>query len=176
MKGHQDLWKGAVRILNHSIKKIGLRYTNFISDGDSSAFNKVSESNPYPNKPVEKLECVGHIPKRIGAGLLSLVKGHQGIEGKGEGKLTWKVTNTLQNYYGMAIRNTKNTSIPKMKAAIAADFHHCTQKEEDDKDDIAPVTTAHNVNNKRVKLKVLTLKGIGLISQNQFIIWFDHFG
>ena len=43
--------------------------------------------------------------------------------------------NTLQNYYGKAIRNTKNTSIPQVKAAIAADIHHCTRKGEGDKDD-----------------------------------------
>ena len=80
--------EGAVRIFNRSIKKNGLRYTNYIGDGDSSAF-KLSESNSYPNKPVEKLERVGHIQKRVGAGL-SLVKEHKGIGGKGEGKLTRK--------------------------------------------------------------------------------------
>ena len=72
----------AVRIFNHSIKKNGLQYTNYIGDGDSSALKKVSESNPYPNKPVEKLECVGHIQKRVGVGFLSLVKEHKGIGGK----------------------------------------------------------------------------------------------
>ena len=87
-----------MRIFNRSIERNGLRYINYIGDGDSSAFKKVSESNPYPNKPVEKLECVGHVQKRVGAGLLSLVK-------EGQRKLTWKVINTLQNYYGMAIRN-----------------------------------------------------------------------
>ena len=70
-EGSSGSMEGVVRIFNRSVKKNGLRYTNYI--GDSSAF-KVSESNPYPNKPVEKLECVGHIQKRVGAGLLSLVK------------------------------------------------------------------------------------------------------
>ena len=40
--------------------------TNYTGDGNSSAFKKVHESNPYPGKPVEKLECVGHIQKRVG--------------------------------------------------------------------------------------------------------------
>ena len=57
----------------------------------------------------------------------------KGIGGEGEGKLTRKVINTLQNYYGMAIRRTKNTSLLQMKMAIAAVLHHCTPKE--DKDD-----------------------------------------
>ena len=56
----------------NSIEKNGLRYVNYIGDGDSSAFKKVHESNPYPGKPVEKLECVGHIQKRVGAGLMTL--------------------------------------------------------------------------------------------------------
>ena len=35
----------------------------------------------------------------------------------------------------MAIRSTKNTSLLQMKMAIAAVLHHCTQKEDEDKDD-----------------------------------------
>ena len=87
------------------------------------------------DKPVEKLECIGQIQKRVGVGLLSLVKERKGISGKWEGKLARKGIITLQNYCGMAIRNTGNTSIPQMKATIAAVLHHCTQKEEDDKGD-----------------------------------------
>ena len=57
--------EGAVRIFNNSIEKNGLQYMNYIGDGDSSAFKKVHESNRYPGKPVEKLECVGHIQKEL---------------------------------------------------------------------------------------------------------------
>ena len=55
---------------------------------------------------------------------MSLVK-DKGIGGKGEGKITRKVLNTLQNYYGMAIRRTNNTSLLQMKMGIAAVLHHC---------------------------------------------------
>ena len=34
--------EGAVRIFNNSIEKNGLRYVNYIGDGDSSAFKKSS--------------------------------------------------------------------------------------------------------------------------------------
>ena len=122
--------EGAVRIFNYSIEKNGLRYVNYIGDGDPSAFKKVHENNS-----VEKLECVGHIQKRVGAVLMTLVKDNKGIGGKGEGKITRKVIHTLQNYYGMAIRRAKNTSLLQMKMAIAAVLHHCTQKEDEDKDD-----------------------------------------
>ena len=42
--------------------------------------------------------------------------------------------NTLQNYYGMAIRRTKNTSFLQMKMAVAAVLHHFTLKEDEDED------------------------------------------
>ena len=38
---------GAVKIFQHPIEKHGIRYMNYIGDGDSSAFSKVLESNPY---------------------------------------------------------------------------------------------------------------------------------
>ena len=75
--------EGAVRIFNRSINKYGLRYINYI--GDSSTYKKVSESKPYGDQPVGKLECVGHIQKRVGASLLNLVKETKGIGGKGIG-------------------------------------------------------------------------------------------
>ena len=58
--------EGAVRIFSRSVEKYGLAYINYIGDGDSSAFQKVLESNPYPGKTINKLECIGHIQKRVG--------------------------------------------------------------------------------------------------------------
>ena len=121
--------EGAVRVFNRYIEKNQLMYANYIGDGDSSAYKNVCESRPYGDIPIGKLECVGHIQKRVAAGLLTLVKEHKGIGGRGEGKLTRKVINTLQNYYGMAIRNNKNKILPEMKIAIVAVLHHCTQKD-----------------------------------------------
>ena len=126
--------EGAVRIFNRSVQKNGLYYINYIGDGDSSAFKGVHDSDPYPGRTVQKLECVGHVQKRVGAGLLNLTKVNKGISGRGDGKLTRKVINTLQNYYGMAIRDVKNNDLIKMKMAIAAVLHHCTQKEKDKED------------------------------------------
>ena len=87
---------GAMQIFNHSINKYGLCYITYIGDGDSSAYKKVSESKPYGDHPVGKLEWVGHIQKGVGAGLLNLVKEKKGIRDKGEGKLTQKVIYTLR--------------------------------------------------------------------------------
>ena len=130
--------KGAVQIFNRSIEKHKLRYVNYIGDGDSSAFSKVLESDPYPGKQINKLECIGHIQKRVGAGLIKLTQDNPSIKGKGDGKLTKKVINTLQNYYGMAIRSSKDTNIIQMKIAIATVLSHCVRKlDHDDKEDKA---------------------------------------
>ena len=44
-----------------------LRYINFLGDGDSKAFTNVKNSNPYERNEINKLECVVHIQKRVGA-------------------------------------------------------------------------------------------------------------
>ena len=53
--------EGAVQMFMRSVEKYNVRYINYIGDGDSSAFAKVIESNPYPDLTVNKLECIGHI-------------------------------------------------------------------------------------------------------------------
>ena len=49
----------------------GLRYTEFLGDGDSKAFNLVTEKDVYEDVKVTKLECVGHVKKRMGSRLRS---------------------------------------------------------------------------------------------------------
>ena len=100
--------EGAVRIFGRSLIKNKLRYVKYIGDGDSSAFKKVLDSNPYNSSTIpEKLECIGHIQKRVGAGLINLVKENKGLGGRGEGKLTKKIIATLQNYMGLLFVTTR---------------------------------------------------------------------
>ena len=47
--------------------------------------------------------------------------------GRGKGRLTDKVTNTIQNHYGMAIRQNTN-NLYAMKKAVTAVLHHSTTK------------------------------------------------
>ena len=56
----------------------GLRYTQYLGDGDSSSFKKVKEMNPYEDVDIEKLECVGHVQKRVGSRFRKLVQAHKG--------------------------------------------------------------------------------------------------
>ena len=94
----------------------------------------MTEKKPYDDFNRE-IRCVVHIRKKVGAGLMVLVKNNKGIGGHGNGKLTRKMISTLQNYYGIAIRENKTTSILQMKMDIAAVLHHYSQKENEDKED-----------------------------------------
>ena len=105
---------GAILMFSRPIKNYGLRYTSYIGDGDTSSFNEVKSSKPYGEEiTIEKLECVGHVQKRLGTRCRSLLQSMKrkilsdGKKLNGAGRLTDNVINKLQNYYGMAIRQNK---------------------------------------------------------------------
>ena len=80
---------------------------------------------------VQKLECVGHFQKRVGARLRKLKSENKGklSDGKpltGKGRLTEKLINKLQNYFGIAIRQSTGTTVFELKKAIGAVLYHCT--------------------------------------------------
>ena len=78
---------GAKRIFERSIEKHNLRYTKYLGDGDSKSFTSVKST--YPGIEVQKLECVGHIQKRIGTRLRNLKKNIK--------KHWWKMKANQQN-------------------------------------------------------------------------------
>ena len=77
-----------------------------------------------------KLECVGHVQKRLETRLWQLrqdFKGKKFDDGKGlagRSRLTDKCINSLQNYYSMAIRNAD--SLYAMKRIDWAVSFHCS--------------------------------------------------
>lgn len=64
--------ESAVRMWRRSVDKNAMRYTQFISDGDSNAYKAVRDLDPYDGKQIEKLECVNHVSKRLGTRLRKL--------------------------------------------------------------------------------------------------------
>ena len=64
---------GATEIFSRSIEKHGLRYNQYLGDGDSKAYPAIKDIYK-PSAEVEKLECVGHIQKRGGNRLRNLKK------------------------------------------------------------------------------------------------------
>ena len=63
------------------------------------------------------------------------LKGMKLSDGKpivGKGRLTDKALNTLQNHYGMAIRQNKG-NLYAMKKSIVAILHHCSDIPDNEK-------------------------------------------
>ncbi|GBM19685.1 hypothetical protein AVEN_199854-1 [Araneus ventricosus] len=64
---------GMVKLFQRSESERGVRYLNYIGDGDSSTFLSISACHPYgENVPLSKVECVGHVQKRMGSRLRKL--------------------------------------------------------------------------------------------------------
>ncbi|GFV69442.1 uncharacterized protein TNCV_2778571 [Trichonephila clavipes] len=99
-------------------------------DGDCKAFDAIKKKNIYGNEyPIEKLECIGHVMKRMGTRLRRLkaqLKGQILSDGKclsGKNRLTEHEIDNLQSYYGSAIRRN-HSSVQNMRQAIWAIFLH----------------------------------------------------
>ncbi|GFV67908.1 uncharacterized protein TNCV_1646031, partial [Trichonephila clavipes] len=98
---------------------------------------------PLRNKPygddylIQKIECVGHVQKRMGTRLMKLKlvysKKKELSDGKtigGKGRLTDSLIDKLAHYYGNAIR-CNSTSVKEMRKAIWAVWgHSCSTDDE----------------------------------------------
>lgn len=128
----------------------GVRYRNYVGDGDSKTFSGLVNSKPYGEDfSIVKKECVGHVQKRMGTRLRELVKktvvdtetkAGKKIKRKslsGKGKLTAKVIDKLTVYYGLAIRRNSD-SVEKMKNAIWATYYHYSSTDENPQHDQCP--------------------------------------
>ena len=128
---------GALEIFKRSVDLHRLRYTVYRGDGDSKSYKDMVNYDPYPGYTIVKSECVGHVQKRVGARLRSLKQSYKGkllVDKKrftGVGRMTDKVINTLQNYYGMCIRQNKG-DLYGMKKSVASLIHHCSEDDNDD--------------------------------------------
>ena len=108
-----------------------LRYTMYLGDGDSKWFSRVCAANPYKdiNLSVQKGECIGHVQKHVGKGMRDLktklgsTKLDDGKPLTGKGRLTEKVMDKLQNYYGIAVRKHVG-NVEETYRAIWASLHH----------------------------------------------------
>lgn len=120
--------ESAKRMWARSLSCHNFRYTEMLSDGDSTAYNVVVGLDPYPGVEITKLECINHAHKRMGTALRKL-SAEKHLGGRGVGKLTEQKCKSLQNYYRGAI--VKNLSdIDSMKNAIWAGLLHSMSTDE----------------------------------------------
>ncbi|GFW55569.1 uncharacterized protein TNCV_119531 [Trichonephila clavipes] len=87
---------GMVRIFQRLLSHLFVRYTSYIGDGDSETFSSITASNPYgENITVSKIECVGHVQKRMGTRSRKLKQMSSKLSNRksigGEGRLTDKM-------------------------------------------------------------------------------------
>ena len=85
------------------------RYINYIGDGDSKSYSDVVAHDPYHGREVKKLDTYRNV---LGARLRILKTTNKSAlsDGKpigGKGRLTSKMINKLQNYFVIAIRQSK---------------------------------------------------------------------
>lgn len=122
--------EGAVRIFQRSLTTRNVCYSEYLGDGDSKGFLKICEAKVYGEKTVRKLECIGHVQKRMGARLKALrneLKSTKLSDGKkisGRGRLTDAEILQIQKYYGLAIRRNTLKSVEEMSKAIWAIYFH----------------------------------------------------
>jgi hypothetical protein len=117
---------GAKQIFSRSIAKHGLRYNQYLGDGDSKSFASINKT--YEGITVEKLECVGHVQKRVGNRLRNLKKNVKGLGGRG--KLTNNLIDRLQNYYGIAVRSNVGDLQGMINGICASLFHVASSSKE----------------------------------------------
>jgi hypothetical protein len=119
---------GMVNMFSRSDEKYGARYINYIGDGDTKTYQAVLKEDPY-GVPIKKIECVGHVQKRMGSRLRKLKDEYRGKKLcdkkplSGKGRLTDVVIDQLTTYYGNAIRKYPD-SVRGMQRAIWAIWYH----------------------------------------------------
>ncbi|GFU33616.1 uncharacterized protein TNCV_1797991 [Trichonephila clavipes] len=136
--------RGVLSIFQRSETSRKACYTQYLGDGDSKGFLTIKEAKVYGDTEVEKLECVGHVQKRMGTRLRNILKMSKGIKlsnGEnisGRGRLTLKEVDSIQHYYGLAIRKTLS-SVEDMKRAIWAIYFHKLSTEDNPQHALCPL-------------------------------------
>ena len=115
---------------HRSIDQYGVKYTRYIGVGDSTTWKGLLNLNPY-DVHVQKLECYLHVKKIMGTRCRNLKKQTKNLGGRSKNtmKLTDKVINKLQKYYGLAITRHQD-NVDELYKEIWATLHHLSSTEE----------------------------------------------
>ncbi|XP_075751069.1 uncharacterized protein LOC142817685 [Rhipicephalus microplus] len=95
-----------------------LRFTTFLSDGDSKAFNAVFEAKVYGETSIVKEDCTNHVAKRLGTSIRKLKTPLSRGEKLKDGQIQ-----KLQNYYRIAITSNRG-DVREMYRVIWASLFH----------------------------------------------------
>ncbi|GFU65102.1 uncharacterized protein TNCV_3617011 [Trichonephila clavipes] len=93
---------GMKEIFQRSVPQRNAKYIKYIGNGDTKTFQELQRTAPYS---IEKVECVGHIQKRMGSRLRKLKTMNRGkklSDGRcisGKNRLTDTLIDTITTYY-----------------------------------------------------------------------------
>ncbi|GFU47215.1 uncharacterized protein TNCV_3000221 [Trichonephila clavipes] len=131
--------QGASKIFQRSLSLHNARYITYLGDGDCKAFDAVKKENIYGNEyPIEKLECIGHVMKRMGTRLRRL-----------KAQLKGQILSD-------AIRRN-HSSVQNMRQAIWAIFLHKLSTDEYPQHGFCPIGEDSWCGFKRLKHQIETL-------------------
>ncbi|GFU57111.1 uncharacterized protein TNCV_1779741 [Trichonephila clavipes] len=135
---------GALSIFQRSVQRYDVRYTKYLGDGDSKAFDNIVKNEVYgDNCTITKLECIGHVMKRMRSRLRRFkakMRGQKLSDGKalcGKNRLTEASIDQLQTYYGLAIRRNLS-SVKDMRQGMWAIFLHKISTDENPQHGFCP--------------------------------------
>ncbi|GFX35861.1 uncharacterized protein TNCV_746541 [Trichonephila clavipes] len=142
---------GMKEIFQRSMPQRNAKYIKYIGDGNTKTFPELQWTALYS---IEKVECVGHIQKRMAARLRKLKTMSRGkklsddksISGKNH--LTDKFIDTITTYYDNAIRQN-NSSVSNMRHAIWAIYCHYRSIDEEPMQHFCPLVILRGANIKR---------------------------
>ncbi|GFW10819.1 uncharacterized protein TNCV_4919381 [Trichonephila clavipes] len=132
---------GMKEIFQRSVPQRNAKYIKYIGDGDTKTFPELQRTAP---DSIEKVECVGHVQKRMGARQRKLKTSNRNkklSEGKsisGKNRLTDKFIDTITTYYGNAIRQN-NSSVSDMRQAIWANYCNYRSTDEEPMHHFCPI-------------------------------------
>ncbi len=147
--------EGCVRMFKRSKERYNVEYRSYLGDGDSKAYKELCKVMPYgQDVKIEKLECIGHVQKRMTARMRKLKAADSGTrklekevekkieaetskqQGKkkakgpvrksigGKNRLTDDRIAKLQKYYHRAILQNAGKTVEEMQKSVWATFHH----------------------------------------------------
>ena len=120
----------------------GFRYTTMLSDGDAKTFNHLTSLQVYGDVVIQKEECINHVAKRLGTALRKVAasgkKAGVTLGGKGYGKLKLTTIDSLEAYYGLAVR-AHTGNLRAMQNAVLATFDHAVSTDENPQHGRCPV-------------------------------------
>ncbi|GBN21183.1 hypothetical protein AVEN_28837-1 [Araneus ventricosus] len=108
--------EGACNIFKRFFTFHKARYTKYLGDGDSTAFDVITKENIYGDEfQAEKLECIGHVVKRMGSRLRVLKE-------KMKGQLLSDARAIGDKYHVPEIVNHRVRVLRKTKSSLVCPF------------------------------------------------------